>query len=83
MGPTKTETGSLGQFSGTLSTNQSKSKQTIYVVKNLRSNLLGLPATYTCTQSSVRNLLWTHLLWTFYYGQAYGKHNRENRLCLT
>ena len=44
VGPTRQKLEVLGQFSGTLSTNQCTSKQTIFVVKNLRSNLLGLPA---------------------------------------
>ena len=44
VGPTRQKLEVLGQFSGTLSTDQCTSKQTIFVVKNLRSNLLGLPA---------------------------------------
>ena len=44
VGPTRQKLEVLGQFSGTLSTNQCTSKQTIFVVKNLCSNLLGLPA---------------------------------------
>ena len=44
VGPTRQKLEVLGQFSGTLSANQYTYKQTIFVVKNLRSNLLGLPA---------------------------------------
>ena len=44
VGPARQKLEVLGQFSGTLSTNQSTAEQTIFVVKNLRSNLLGLPA---------------------------------------
>ena len=47
VGPAKQNLDVLGQFSGILSTNHCTAKQTIYAVKHLRSNLLGLPAILT------------------------------------
>ena len=44
VGPAKQKLDVLGQFSGILSTDHCAAKQTIYVVNDLRSNLLGLPA---------------------------------------
>lgn len=44
MGPAQQKLQVLGQFLGTLSVKQNTTNQTIFVVKDLRSNLLGLPA---------------------------------------
>ena len=44
LGPAKQKLEVLGQFSGILATDRCAAKQTIYVVSNLRSHLLGLPA---------------------------------------
>ena len=44
MGPAQQKLQVLGQFTGTLSSKQNSSNQTIFVVKSLRTNLLGLPA---------------------------------------
>ena len=44
MGPAQQKLQTLGQFTGTLTVNQNSANQTIFVVKDLRSNLLGLPA---------------------------------------
>ena len=45
VGPARQKLEVLGPFSGILSTDRCTAKQTIYVVNNLRSNLLGLPVT--------------------------------------
>ena len=43
-GPAKQSLNVLGQFSGTLSYKGKSSSQTIYVIRSLKTNLLGLPA---------------------------------------
>ena len=43
-GPARTALNVLGQFEGELSYQGKSTKQTIYLVKGLRSNLLGFPA---------------------------------------
>ena len=43
-GPTSTALQVLGQFTGTLTNGQRSSKKTIFVVRGLKTNLLGLPA---------------------------------------
>ena len=44
MGPAQQKLQVLGQFTGTLSSKQNSSNQTIFVIKDLHTNLLGLPA---------------------------------------
>ena len=44
MGPAQQKLQVLGQFTGTLSSKQNRSNQTIFVIKDLHTNLLGLPA---------------------------------------
>ena len=47
VGPARQKLDVLGQFTGTLSTKTCTYKQIIFVMKDLRSNLLGLPAIFT------------------------------------
>ena len=44
MGPAQQKLQVLRQFTGSLSSKQNSSNETIFVVKDLRTNLLGLPA---------------------------------------
>ena len=47
VGPARQKLDVLGQFTETLSTKTCTYKQTIFVMKDLRSKLLGLPAIFT------------------------------------
>ena len=45
FGPDRSNLDVVGQFTGTLAHRERKSKQTVFVVRGLKTNLLGLPAT--------------------------------------